>query len=266
MKKLMIVLFFISLFEGCFETGYKKSEKYKNIKIQQQYFSEDMKRFNRLYSYRHICRGQMEVGSNPKPDSLGYLESCEITGKVLIDSLVKFKKLSNLSIICNDYTSEPVFQFDCEGLKKLDRLSFLSCNFPRHIIIKHGKKLKLLYIYARKDSTNIESIQLSNPSSIETLILDNCNISRIPSIIKKMANLEYLSLGNNNIYEINFDDLPKNLKTIWLNSNKISNINIDDLPKNLKTIGLKNNPILKKNKEILRQKLKQKGIYLHDSI
>lgn len=261
---IIMLLLFISFFQGCFESGYERLQRLKNKKIQQKFFSQDMKRFNRLYSYKHICRGQVEVSSKASSDSLGNLTSCEVTGKLLMDSLAKFKYLSDLSVICNDYTSEPIFRFECESLSKLNRLSFISCAFPRQIIIKHSKKLTSIRIYADKDNTNVESVEVSDPTSIKSFSINNVKLNKIPEIIKKMTNLERLNLSSNNITKINFNDFPKNLKPLRLilDNNNISEINLDSLPKNLEFISLQKNPIIERGRETLGKKLKERNIDL----
>lgn len=86
----------------------------------------------------------------------------------------------------------------------------------------------------------------SNPE-IETLILDNNKLTKLPSWIGQLKNLKILSLKNNNFKELDseINNLP-NLEQLYLSGNKeLSNISVLNSTTKLKIIDVTDTKINK---------------------
>lgn len=70
------------------------------------------------------------------------------------------------------------------------------------------------------------------------LMLDDCNISKIPTEIKNFNFVKKLILSNNLIETVNGEDLPANLETLILINNPIWNIDFINFPKSIKELQI----------------------------
>ncbi len=92
-------------------------------------------------------------------------------------------------------------------------------------------------------SNNLSELPLID-LQVETLILDNNNLTEIPNWFVTLKNLKSVSIRNNNLIDVSVLMYCENLEQIYLSNNK----NLDDIPnfstcKKLKILDVVNTKI-----------------------
>ncbi len=93
------------------------------------------------------------------------------------------------------------------------------------------ENLKSLNLSGQKDlcsnSLGLHEL-LSRPklSTIESLNLDNCDLTKLPNLLH-LENLKRLSLRNNHFTELNFGLIPKSIQTLCIDGNSIESIDVN---------------------------------------
>lgn len=141
--------------------------------------------------------------------------------------------------------------------KYLKSITFKHTNITSIEKFSHLTHLKKCYIKAclRLNKT----INMSKFNSLEELTIDDSGIEKV--IFPKNTNLNYVSLVNNNVRELDTSSLNlTNLKILSLNSNKLEGFNLSNLKK-LERVYLHNNPIKEKDYADIRSKHKTTKVF-----
>ena len=135
----------------------------------------------------------------------------------------------------------------------MNKCLFISVGLLLLCFLSHGQDTSSVQIYSGRGELNNPQLILdlsyqnltevpiiaSNPE-IETLILDNNKLTKLPSWIGQLKNLKILSLRNNNFKELDsgINNLP-NLEQLYLSGNKeLSDISILNSTTKLKIIDV----------------------------
>lgn len=131
----------------------------------------------------------------------------------------------------------------------MKRLHFITFGFLLICFISHGQEVNSVEIYNGRGELNdskkildlsyqdLEEFPVSaiNPE-IETLILDNNSLNKLPTWIGQLKKLKILSLRNNNFQELDFGiNSCENLEQLYLSGNK----NLSDISSISSTSKLK---------------------------
>ncbi|XP_059167601.1 leucine-rich repeat-containing protein 49-like [Physella acuta] len=132
-----------------------------------------------------------------------------------------------------------------KSLKILKALRLLKINHAELLGVDHRKwqmhfdqksPLKFLFMFWTDLSLMTD---MTLPKSVESVKLDDCNLTKIPKQFSDLNNLQSLSLENNKIQTL--ENLPKNVHILMLHGNQISEIK--NIPPNTSQLDLSNNNI-----------------------
>ncbi len=216
-------------------------------------------------SHHLSCLAHNEVDIlNYKVDSLGFIESLQITINNNLPSSVFFPHLKNLSILGGDLCDidflnrhsslNSLYISDCSlkeipYLDNLTKLKELDLTRTQIINISNVKHLVNLRILKLRENLIVKPTSLETIQKLENLVLSRNKISSL-HFLKQLENhksLSSISLNGNFIKSL--EDLHllaslQNLRTIDLSSNRVSEINLtQDIP-SLKQIYLSKNLIV----------------------
>ncbi|XP_010490125.1 PREDICTED: receptor-like protein 12 [Camelina sativa] len=131
-----------------------------------------------------------------------YLHGNNLRGSIEVPNSSFSSRLESLYLGKNHFEGkilEPISKLI--NLKELD-LSYLNTSYPVDLsLLSSLKSLLLLDLsgdWISHASLSSDSYK-SNPSTLELLYINQCNISEFPNILKTLHNLEYIDVSNNRI-------------------------------------------------------------------
>ena len=154
-----------------------------------------------------------------------------------LKEIVKLEKLKSLSLKFFEITDDVIDSIN--SLENLYKIEFYMCDFKTNKNLNNNIKNITIYscknfkIDILKDSTNLESLELTNSglvdineiqkyTNLEVLKIRDCSLISLPKI-STLQNLEYLYINNIDVpYEFDIDKMKK-LKFISFSGSKLSN-------------------------------------------
>ena len=177
----------------------------------------------------------------------------------LIDELLNFKNLKNLSIVNSRISLQDImilinleqieditfnhcfFEKDAQNalnyIKKLKKLSLKNCFLNDYSRMFNEMDLISLEIIFPYNEQVIEIDDLKNMVNLQYLTLEGCNIQNETNF-KKLQKLEQLYLISTEVRELSFINEMANLNKIYLSPKYLQNININNYKARILTSGI----------------------------
>lgn len=177
--------------------------------------------------------------------SFDYIDKIDVSVEISIDNIIiedvkslnLLKSLVNINFDSSNY-NDLDFLLCIENISRAE-LSYDDISKMNIDVLNHSKGSKIL----KFKNFNVDMEELSKVEEIISLELENCTIDNYDGIMTTMESLEYFSIADSNIENLNYLNYMPELIGLSIKSSKIEDINVVGNLQHLTTLDIANNKI-----------------------